>query len=145
MGTGVHGVLERYTSARALGVRAKEELAKQRAKGVTKSTLAIVKDVTAKDVFEHAATGDKLAQELVDQTVEYLAVAFINACRHFEPQMIVVSGGMALAGEALLEPLRQRFAQRWWKIQPLIRIVPATAGNHVGVIGAAAAAKLRYD
>jgi len=140
--TGVHGVLERYASAMNVGARAKEL-----ATGPDVSTLATVRDVTAKDVFEHAAAGDKLAQHLVDETAEYLAVGMINACRHFDPQVIVVSGGMALAGDAIMKPIKEHFTRRWWKIQPLstITIVQACAGNNAGMLGAAATAKLSME
>lgn len=141
--TGVHGVLERYCSARAVGNLAQDRVST----GKQVSSLAGVKDITAKDVFEHAAAGDKFSQGLIDETAEYLAVAFINACRHFDPQMIVISGGMALAGEAILQPIREHFARRWWKIQPLsnVQIVSACAGNHSGVLGGAATAKMRTE
>lgn len=139
--TGVYGVLERFASAKAVAERAKEELARKR----QTSTLAALSDVTCQDVFDHARAGDALASQLVDQTADALALSFINTCRCVDPQLIVVTGGMARAGETLFRPLREHFARRWWKIQPLstCRIVPASAGVHAGVLGAAACAKQR--
>eukprot|EP00927_Polykrikos_kofoidii_P013904 TRINITY_DN16061_c0_g1_i1.p1 TRINITY_DN16061_c0_g1~~TRINITY_DN16061_c0_g1_i1.p1 ORF type:complete len:374 (-),score=38.79 TRINITY_DN16061_c0_g1_i1:87-1208(-) len=141
-GTGVRGVLEQYASARAIGVLAKEAVSKP---GCEPTTLASVTDLTARDVFEHAAVGDELAKRLVDRTADYIAVGFINGCRAFDPQLIVVAGGLAEAGDALLEPVRRHFLRRWWSIQPssTCKIVRATVGNSAGVVGAAAAARIR--
>jgi len=143
-GTSTRGVLEQYASARALADRAREALAG--AVGKASSLAPLQGTLTSKDVFEHAAAGDALAMRLVDETAEYLAVGFINACRAFDPQLIVVTGGLALAGDALLRPLNEHFLRRWWTIQPpsTCRIVRATTGNDAGTIGAAAAARLRF-
>eukprot|EP00928_Gymnodinium_smaydae_P035283 TRINITY_DN24855_c0_g1_i1.p1 TRINITY_DN24855_c0_g1~~TRINITY_DN24855_c0_g1_i1.p1 ORF type:complete len:384 (+),score=82.77 TRINITY_DN24855_c0_g1_i1:128-1279(+) len=143
-GTGVHGVLEQYASARALGERAREAF---KMGDGAQSSLASVKEPTSKDVCEHAKRGDALALRLLDETADYLAVAFINACRAYDPQLIVITGGLANAGDVLLEPLRHHFRRRWWSIQPqgTCRIELATTGNDAGTLGAAAAARSWLD
>lgn len=148
-GTGVHGVFEQYTSANAVADRAVDLL---QAEPSTPSSLRAATSVggggrpSAKEVFEHAAAGDALAARIVDSTAEYLAVGCINICRAFDPQVIVVTGGLALAGEQLLGPVRKWFDKHHWTIQPpTVRIVPAETGNAAGMIGAAAAARINCD
>lgn len=140
-GTGVHGVLEQYCSARGMASRAKEMMYGK--EETTASSLRELEDITAKEIFEHAASGDAFAQRVVDETAEYLAVGLINASRSFDPQLIVVTGGMTLAGDVLLDAINKHFLSRWWKIQPesTCRIALATTGNDAGVIGAAASAR----
>eukprot|EP00930_Biecheleria_cincta_P085404 TRINITY_DN74798_c0_g1_i1.p1 TRINITY_DN74798_c0_g1~~TRINITY_DN74798_c0_g1_i1.p1 ORF type:complete len:367 (-),score=65.19 TRINITY_DN74798_c0_g1_i1:123-1223(-) len=144
-GTGVRGILEQYASARAVAVRAKEALEPEKG-WERRSSLAKVPSPTCKDVFEHAADGDELAQRLVDETADYLAVACVNACRAYDPQLVVLSGGMAQAGDVLLNPLKKHFQRRWWSIQPAstCRIALASMGNNSGVVGAAAAARQKH-
>jgi len=142
-GTNVHGVFERYASASAVAQRAVDALQAKGAKGSSLHALGAA--VTAKDVFEHAAAGDAVAAELVEHTAEYLAVGAINACRAFDPQVIVMTGGLALSGDQLFSRVQKYFDQHHWSIQPATCvIVPAKTGNAAGMIGAAAAARMRY-
>lgn len=59
-------------------------------------------DVTAEEVFRLAATGDKLAAGVVDEACAYLGLACVNICRMFDPNTILLAGGMAQA-EGLVE------------------------------------------
>ena len=86
-----------------------------------------------------------LAIEIVDSTAEYLGVGCINICRAFDPQVIVMTGGLALAGDQLFDKVRSWFDHHHWTIQPpTCRIVPAQTGNSAGMIGAAAAARIKF-
>lgn len=62
-----------------------------------------------------------------------------------DPERIVVTGGMALAGDALFGLLRQKFKKQHWSILPVnTEIVHASTGNEAGMIGAAAAAREKH-
>ena len=103
----------RRLAANAVADRATDLL---RAEPGVPSSLRVAADAagrngpSAKEVFEHAAAGDALAASIVDSTAEYLAVGCINVCRAFDPQVIVVTGGLALAGELAGEPVVGRTA-----------------------------------
>jgi predicted NBD/HSP70 family sugar kinase len=59
-------------------------------------------------------------------------------------QVIILTGGMALAGEQLLGPIRTAFQKHHWSIRDVhVKIVLAETGNRAGMIGAAAAARQR--
>ena len=52
----------------------------------------------------------------LEETARCLAIQCINLCRNFDPHMILFGGGMADAGEALMEPIRRNFQELRWKV-----------------------------
>jgi glucokinase len=91
-GTGVKGVFERYASATAVVERATEAAEAQLKNGASSAAgLAKIledgKEIQCKDVFDLAKKGDALAQQLVDETAEYIAIGAINICRVVDPQV----------------------------------------------------------
>lgn len=133
---GVNGILEGYASASALAIRAKEALSAD-------SSLSELKALDCEDVFKHTEAGDKYASDLVQETARYLAIGCINCCRFVDPELILFSGGMAEAGEALLKEIRRQFEKYHWNLEPVrVRLELASAGRNAGVIGAARAAMM---
>ena len=140
-GCGQKGCLERYCSATFLaeyGVRLITERGRE-------SSLAAILDQTgsinAKDINEARKAGDALARELWDRETHYLALGCLSLIRIFDPDLIVLAGGMAKAGNDLLEPVKEHFSRLDWNnVQPLTEIVIASLGNDAGVIGSACVA-----
>ena len=96
-------------------------------------------EFTAKTIFDKAKKGDKLACEVVKDTAHYLGIACASLINIFDPEMVVIGGGVANAGEILFRPLRQIVKQSIMKHpyrKPLI--VPARLGEDAGLLGAAA-------
>lgn len=140
-GCGQRGCIEAYASASHTAVRARERLATGEASSLQARFKQNPESVTAKEIFEEAQKGDALAQEIVGETARLLGIACINFCRIVDPQMIVFAGGMALAGDYLLNLIRQSFNERRWRLPPdQVQIVAAQLGNDAGLIGAAAVA-----
>jgi len=136
-GCGGKGCLERYCSASAVAVRAKEGLFLQ------KTSLSDVKEVTCEAVFEEAKKGDAYATKIVDETARYLGLACTYICRVVDPQVIVFTGGMAKAGQDFYDRVKFYYNKYNWTIaHPKIDIVPSKVGNNPGIIGAGYAAKL---
>jgi glucokinase len=132
--SGERGSLEVYASASAIVGEAERRIAMG-------SPTQLPPQPTAKDVFDLSAT-DPLAGEIVDWACGYLGIACANLVRIFDPQMIVLGGGVALAGDKLLKPVRQAFTQRTWTIRPeQVTIELATLGNDAGFIGSAGMAR----
>ncbi|CAE7940934.1 glcK [Symbiodinium sp. KB8] len=108
--SGVAGIFEGYASASAVVARAKEGM-------VPESSLSKLEALDCEDVFAHAAEGDAYAKELVRDTARYLAIGCINCCRFVDPSVILFSGGLAEAGESLLQEVRRseqlNMRQRW--------------------------------
>ncbi len=92
-------------------------------------------EVSAPEVAARARAGDPVAMEVWDEAVAALAVALVEAVTLFGSKLVVVGGGLALAGDQLLVPLgaavREGLA---FHRQP--RIVPAELGDESGIVGA---------
>lgn len=90
-------------------------------------------------VFGAASEGDKVAIEIIDQFVHYLALGIRNLVVLYRPHIILLGGGISHAGEVLLEPLRARVALTTVSgdVLPPPPIEQSCLGNDAGVIGAA--------
>jgi len=140
--TGVDGIFEAYGSCRAVAHSAKEN-------GGPPSSSSLhgaASPIESKDVFEHAKRGDEFALGVVRETARLLAIGCINCCRFVDPEVIVFSGGMTLAGDFLLEEVRKQFVAHHWNIEPVsVRLAISSAGAYAGVLGAARASMLAMD
>ncbi len=86
-----------------------------------------------------AQGGDPLALEVILKAANYLGVGMVNLVNIFNPEMIIVGGGMAKMGDLLLDPAKQVVKERAFQLPAqAVSIVPAQLGNDAGVLGAAA-------
>jgi glucokinase len=92
----------------------------------------------ARHVSEAADAGDQVARAIIDNAVRAFAAAAVSIVDIFNPQRIIVGGGIALAwGESLLGPARELVAKTAFRVaRGRVRIVPASLGDDVGLIGA---------
>ncbi len=115
-----------------------------RLKGGEKSVMAAMVDgdmekITAETVGEAARQGDKLAQAVMARAAYYLGIGLVNVTNIFNPEMIIIGGGLATLGDRLIAPGRRMVAERAFSISArAVRIVTAQLGNEAGVYGAAA-------
>lgn len=133
------GCLEAYVSGTSIANRARERLA-----AGERSTLASVPEITAAVVAVEAGAGDRLATEIWRETTDLLGSAVVGLVNLFEPELVVLGGGVTRTGEQLLAPVRARV--RDLAMRPAantVRIGLATLGERVGVVGAAAVAHTR--
>ena len=139
-GCGQRGCLERYASATYLAQYAARQV-RQGRKSSLEGILKAKDALNARDVNEARKAGDALAAEVWDRAAYYLAIACVDICRAFDPERIVLAGGMTQAGEDLLRPVQEHFRRLHWSItEPMTRIVISELGNDAGVIGAAGVA-----
>jgi predicted NBD/HSP70 family sugar kinase len=68
--------------------------------------------ITAAHVFDAARTGDGVAISVVRDTARYIGMALVNLASCLDPEMIVLSGDAANAGDLLFEPVRQEYLRR---------------------------------
>ena len=136
---GQRGCLEAYASAASVARRAVEILESIDAPSSLRSLCDQPNyDLDAQDVFEAVAQGDPLAERIADETARYLGIFCINVCRLLDPQMIVFAGGMAQAGDQLLDRVRSVVVEQYWSInEPMVQLAPAQLGLQAGMIGAA--------
>ena len=140
-GCGQRGCLEQYASATFMAKRTEEALAAGDEPSLLRAVLKRKGKLQSRDVNEARAKGDKFAARQWDRCAYYLALACVSYCRIFDPEEIVLAGGMSNAGADLLRPLRKHFrAQNWTLLPPLTKIAIARLGNDAGAIGAAGVA-----
>jgi glucokinase len=119
---GAHGCLEAFVSGTALAREAR----------------ALGLDVTAAQVAELAHDGHVGARALVAEMGTRLGTGIANLVNAFNPEVVVVGGGVLALGDLLLEPAREEVARR--ALAPsrdLVRIVPTRFGAESGMLGAA--------
>ncbi len=142
---GQRGCLERYASASALARYARRLIEQDRRKSSLADLLGRKGDLDAVDVNEARRAGDALAAEVWDRSIRYLAVGCVSIARLLDPDLIVLGGGLAKAGDDLLGPLRRHFSRLNWTIdEQKTALALASLGNDAGVVGAAGAAWKRF-
>lgn len=143
---GQRGCVERYCSASTMASRAMERLSASSQASTLRPVLKAKGTLTARDVAEHAQAGDALAREHWQETCRYLAIACLNIIRVVDPEMIVLGGGMAGAGEFLRAAVEMHLRALYWNMTPLKATVAlAQLGNDAGLVGAAGVAKDAFD
>ena len=91
-------------------------------------------------MYQAAQAGDELALEVVKDTAKFLGAAVGSLINIFNPEAVVIVGGVTLAGESLFEPLRREVSRRAFKpAVQVCRIVPGELTGLAGVYGAARA------
>ncbi|MBR7835176.1 ROK family protein [Actinospica durhamensis] len=88
----------------------------------------------AHEVLQRLHTGDTTAHHVWHEAIEALATALAQATNLLAPEVIVIGGGLAQAGEPLLAPLRESLAERL-TFQRLPKVVPAQLGDEAGCLG----------
>jgi glucokinase len=133
------GCLEAFVSGRVLDARALE-LWESGAPGFAAAALA-GETPDGGLATRLALAGDPDALALFEELGTLLGVGIVSFVNIFNPELVVVGGGVATAGDVLLEPARRVVAER--ALRPhrdQVRIVPAHFRANAGVIGAAALA-----
>jgi glucokinase len=128
-GCGRRGCLEAYVSGTSIAERAREA-------GLHGSE---PHGPTAAEVAAGARAGEPVATSVWDETVAALASGMTSIVNVFEPDVVVVGGGVSKSGEQLLGPVRERVvADAMGGAGRAVRIVESALGDRVGVVGAAA-------
>ena len=139
------GCLEAMASGSALGRLGREAAAGDPAGRL--ATLAALGEgpVTGEVVFAAASEGDKVALALFERVGHWLGVGIASLVTIFDPDLVVVGGGVAATGELLLAPARASF-ERYVHARDhrdLPPVVPARLGADAGLVGAATLALAR--
>jgi len=139
-GCGNHGCLEALASGTAIQRRAREVANEQPDSALGR--LAVERKVLGEDVTELAQEGDEAAISVLEETGVWLGIGLAGFVNVFNPEVIAIGGGVARAGELILEPARKEVHLRARSpSRDLVRIQEATLGARSGVLGAAALAR----
>jgi glucokinase len=136
---GNYGCLEAYASGPAIAERAREALEDGESSLLMELVDGNAAEITARTVYDAASRGDAVAREVVRDTARFLGAGIANLLNIFNPDVVVLAGGVTDAGNALFEPLRAEVRRRAFR--PAVdacRIVPGSLAGSAGVVGAVA-------
>ena len=143
---GNYGCLEAYASAPAIATRAREVLVREEGESAIPAMVeGNFDNITARIVYDAAKLGDPIASEIVKDTARYLGAGVANLLNIFNPDIVVLAGGVAEAGDALFVPLRAEVRRR--AFSPAVnamKIVPGSLPGTAGVVGAVASFKQQH-
>ncbi len=139
-----HGCVETLASGTALG-REGRAAAESNPNSALGKLLADGGEIDGKAVTVAAQEGDETAIGVFDLIGSRLGVAIASFANIFEPEVIVIGGGVIAAGELLLAPARRELEAR--ALRPMNRtpVVAAELGEDAGMIGAAAMARIELE
>lgn len=135
---GNRGCLERYTSATAIIRMAREAVAKHPDSLIMSLCGGDPSLINAKMVFDAAREGDEQGLKVFRRYARYLGQAIATIVNFFDPEVIVLGGGVSKAGKFLLDAVREEAPKYCiFKSMPISRIELAKLGPDAGIIGAA--------
>ena len=138
-----HGCVETYASGTALArdgaAAAQREPDSALGKALEKGP------IQGRTVTDLAMAGDPLATEIVVRAGRHLGVALASLANIFDPDVIVIGGGVSIVGDLMLDPAREELQSR--ALRPMNRtpVKLAELGPDAGMIGAAAMALIELD
>ena len=139
-GCGQRGCLEAYASATGVAREAISRLMVNKNNMLYDKVKEDISKVEAKDVFDCAK--DKFSMDIVDYVADYLALGIGNTLNILNPQAIILAGGVALAGDILLDNVKKRLKEYALPMTvDNLEIKLGILGNDAGIKGASALIK----
>lgn len=137
-GCGQKGCFEAYASATGIIREAISRLMINKNNGLYEAIHGDLNKLEAKHIFDEAKKGDKFSLDIVDYVSEYLAMGIGNVLNLINPEVIILSGGVALAGDILLDSVREKL-KKYTLDNALVdlQIKIGELGNNAGIMGAA--------
>jgi len=136
---GNRGCWETLASGTALAREAKHRIKEGVRTSILEYAEGDIEKVTAQAIHSAAEQGDSLAKELIARTGYYVGVGLANLINIFNPELIIIGGGLSNIGDMLLEPAFKVAGERAYKEAfQAVRFASAELGRNSGVLGAAA-------
>ncbi len=143
---GNYGCVEAYASGPNIALRAVEAIQTGASSTLPSYVAGDLSQITAQKVYQAAQAGDALAHDVVRDTAHFLGAAVASLINIFNPEAVVIVGGVTLAGDRLFEPLRREVSRRAFKpAVQVCRIVPGELTGVAGVYGAVRAFQEQVD
>lgn len=134
-GCGNTGCLEALASGPAIVKMANDYLLG--GKSTKYKELAAGSSVTSQLVYEAANLGDSVSKTIFEITGYWIGIALASVVNLINPEVIIVGGGVAQAGDLLLNPIRETINKRALNVAAnAVKILPAELGESAGVVGA---------
>ena len=135
---GNFGCLEALASGWAVAKAAIKRLNNGEKSSIVELVDGRLENITAEAVAMAARRGDRLAADIVAEAAKYLGIGLANLVNIFNPELIVIGGGLSKMGDMLLKPARKVLKERAFQLPAdTVRVVRACLGSDAGIIGAA--------
>ena len=138
-GCGQRGCFEAYASATGIIREATSRLLVNKTNTLYEMIGGDLSKLEAKDIFDAARRGDEFALDIVEYEAEYLAMGIGNILNIINPKAVILGGGVALAGDILMDALRKKLGKYAMEAAlDGLEILGAELGNEGGIVGASA-------
>lgn len=137
-GCGNHGCLEAFASGPAITTMGIKAVTQGRTTSIGKLVDYDLNKITPEVIADAANAGDAIAQDIYNLAGTYIGIAICNILVTVGPRKVVIGGGVAAAGDLLLEPIRRTLRERVFVV-PVneVEVVRAQLGSDAGVLGVA--------
>lgn len=141
---GRKGCWEAYSAAPGLISQTKRAAEKNPESKIHELCGGNLENIDAKTAFDAARLGDKAGIEVIDNYIAIFGEALANIINIFQPDVIVIGGGVSKEGDYLLVPLKEKMRGKTYGNDglPTTSIVAAQMGNDAGIVGAAFISKV---
>jgi len=137
-GCGNHGCLEAYASGPAIAAMGIKAVIQGRTTSIGELVNYDLNQITPQVIADAANNGDQIASEIFRHAGKLIGIAAANVALVIGPELFVISGGVASAGELLLQPIRKTIQERIFVMpKDRIRVEMAKLGDQAGIIGSA--------
>lgn len=141
---GRHGCLEALASGTAIARMARDRLTGWEKSILTSMVGGVLDEITARQVAQGARKGDPLCLDVISVAGHYLGIGLGNIVNIFNPQMIIIGGGVSGMGEMLLKPARKAMKEHAFRLPVRnVRIIRAKLGVDAGLLGVAVYAQMK--
>lgn len=138
-GCGKNGCLEILVSGTAIANDARKRIRNGEKSSLVNIVGGELNKITSEMVGKAAQSGDKLSKDVIAKAAYYLGVGLVNIVNAFDPEMVIIGGGISALGDMLIGPGRHMVAaQVFSKSARKTPIVIGKLGNEAGIYGAAA-------
>ena len=125
------GCLEEYASMTALVRQVRQEIEAGRLEGIP------AKEVNGRRIFQEIRNGNKEMERITDQWIDVVAAGITGFVHIFNPETVIIGGGVSSQQELFIDKVRQRaFARMHPEFAPNLEIVAAKLANNAGMAGA---------
>ncbi len=137
-GCGNNGCLEALATGSAIKREAIKALPRHPESEIYKRCEGKIENVTPEIVYQSAQASDPLAQKIYQEMGRYLGIGIASLINIFNPEMVIIGGGVSKAWEVFSPATRKEVQMRALRIPALrARLVPANCPDDAGLFGAA--------
>lgn len=137
-GCGNNGCLEAYASGPAIAAMGTKAVAQGLTTSIAELCEYDLNRITPELIAKAAEAGDETAKDIYEKAGFYIGIAAANVCASIGPRRIIIGGGVAQAGELLLNPIRRTLREHV-HVMPVeqVEVVSSQLEDNAGVIGVA--------